>query len=89
MSTHVSKLSLLNEISSVRCAGDILRNRAPLIQQWPWENGIVLQRGSMAEKMREGINDETGAFELMVLVSHLLIMSFQIFLTAVRNSRMH
>lgn len=71
MSSHMSPPVLLNQLSALRREGNKIRTSAPVIQQWPWENGIVLERGSMTAKMRESMTTRDGAFEIMVLVSPL------------------
>lgn len=60
-------------------SGISIRENAPVIQQWPWENGLPLQHGSMESSLRSSL-DGTGQepdFVTMVLVG------FQLFKTII------
>jgi hypothetical protein len=70
MSTYTATPILLDQISLLRRSGDKIRTRAPLIQQWPWENGIALEHGSMSSRMQQNSTGRVlNTFETMVLVS--------------------
>jgi hypothetical protein len=68
MSSHSSSVALLNEISNVKRSGELIRNRSPVLRQWPWENGIALERGSMANAFQRIMTGEAETYEQMVLV---------------------
>jgi hypothetical protein len=73
-STVMSLHSLEEEIEDVKKSGSLIRLEAPLLQHWPWDNGIPLEHGSMRphlEKALEGREDQGDMVEL-VLVSLLV-----------------
>ena len=60
----------LSEISEIQTAGEIIRLKAPVICEWPWENGLALDHGFLVERMRESLtgSNQEPAFVAMVLV---------------------
>jgi hypothetical protein len=92
MSSNENTLVSLNEITSLRRAGHIIRTQAPVIQQWPWENGVVLHHGSMAARLKEKMvgPSKEGDFERMVLVCFLSTFPYVVFFLTLfnRNSQM-
>lgn len=70
MSRHTAVDLLYKQISNIRRSGDLIRCRSPVIQQWPWEIGVALEHGSMAERMKDGLgSSDPDMFQLMILVS--------------------
>ena len=50
MSQNIQLLD--EEVAALESTGTLIRNKANLILQWPWENGIALAHGSMAEFLK-------------------------------------
>jgi hypothetical protein len=67
---HKSKM-LLNQLAAFRDSGKMIRLQSPVLQQWPWDNGIPLEAGLMGERMRHSFNipAREPVFVAMVLVS--------------------
>ena len=55
MSTQfeVEQVVLDEQVAAFESAGVIVRNNSPVILQWPWENGVPLAHGSMAQRLKE------------------------------------
>jgi hypothetical protein len=45
---------LENQVAKFQSSGDLIRLNAQVILQWPWENGIPLDHGSMTESLSKG-----------------------------------
>src|ERR1700677_1827225 len=46
--------------SQVRClqdTGSIIRLTAPVVRLWPWENGVILHPGSLAELLHKELKN--------------------------------
>lgn len=56
MSTQfeVEHVALDLQVAALESAGTIVRHNAPVILQWPWDNGVPLAHGSMALMLKEG-----------------------------------
>jgi hypothetical protein len=61
------------QIQDVKNSGSLIRIEAPLLQHWPWENGIALEHGSMTQYLKEALN---GRGEQDDIVELVLVMSF-------------
>jgi hypothetical protein len=63
----------VQQLLALRETGKSIRLQSPVIQQWPWDNGMPLQHGLMGERMRLSLasTSHEPAFVAMVLVSHL------------------
>ena len=87
-STVMSLHSLEEEIEDVKKSGSLIRLEAPLLQHWPWDNGIPLEHGSMRphlEKALEGREDQGDMVELVLvslLVCKLLYHSLTLYLVS-------
>ena len=68
---HQKSARLLSQLVTFRQSGQMIRLQSPVLQQWPWENGILLEHGLMAERMRCSLSmsECEPAFVVMVLVS--------------------
>jgi hypothetical protein len=69
------------DLESMWLAGEIIREHSPVIQQWPWENGIVLEHGLMEVKLRRELSgsDHDPSLVSMVLVSFYVNCSIDFF----------
>jgi len=45
------------EVADVQSSGSLIRLKAPVVLQWPWENGIALEHGSMRKYLEAGSKD--------------------------------
>lgn len=45
------------EVADVQSSGSLIRLKAPVVLQWPWENGIALEHGSMTKYFEAGAKD--------------------------------
>jgi len=71
---NMSVDSLEAEIEVVKKSGSLIRVEVPLLQHWPWDNGIPLEHGSMQphlQKALEGRQDQGDMVDLL-LVSHFV-----------------
>lgn len=68
---HLSIASAKEDLLALQRAGKTLRIQSPVIRQWPWDNGVPLEEGSlvvaMKEKMSSAVQGEN--FVDMALVS--------------------
>lgn len=70
MSTHASTSMLLAQVTQLHQSHQVIRNKSPVIQQWPWDNGIPLQHGSMVSYLKERLGEAGNEpVEMMTLVS--------------------
>ena len=62
---------MLKQVVDFRKTGKSMRLQSPVLQQWPWDNGMPLQHGLMGERMRQllSTSDHEPVFVAMVLVS--------------------
>lgn len=68
MSQNIQLLD--EEVAALESTGTLIRNKANLILQWPWENGIALAHGSMAESLKGAPEESTvhaGVRELVMV----------------------
>ena len=47
--------SISSSSKDVLPAGNSIRVNAPVIQEWPWENGLPLEHGSMELRLQESL----------------------------------
>jgi hypothetical protein len=58
----------IRRLAELKESGLIVRNSTAVIKQWPWENGIPLQHGSMADTMKDALLDSIHDRELINMV---------------------
>lgn len=58
ISTRTDEMKTLQQLTSLRRSGKVVRTQSAAIKQWPWQNGIVLHDGSMAEYLKEHVLSE-------------------------------
>lgn len=64
------KAVLEKQISAVKSKGNMMRQQTAVIQQWPWDNGLPLHRGSMEAFLQESCpENQNPMFREIVLVS--------------------
>lgn len=73
---------MLKQVVEFRKTGNSMRLQSPVLQQWPWDNGLPLQHGLMGERMRQLLSttDHEPVFVAMVLVSKLVQVSCHTYL---------
>ena len=66
----LSNLDLDTQVAKLAQEGQTIRESTPLIQDWPWSNGIPLNSGDMEEYLRGHLGNEVESNEIneMVLV---------------------
>src|ERR1700677_281475 len=71
MELHQKSVRLLSQLVTFCQSGQIIQLQSPVLQQWPWENDILLEHRLMAERMRCSLSmsEHEPAFVAMVLVS--------------------
>jgi len=67
---QLARQSLTNDLETLAVTGETIREHSPVIQQWPWENGIILEHGSMERKLS---NELSGSEQDPSLVSMVLV----------------
>jgi hypothetical protein len=43
--------NLEKDLTALQKSRALIRTQSPVLLQWPWENGIALERGSMRERL--------------------------------------
>jgi hypothetical protein len=66
--TESSESIIIRRLAEMKETGLTVRNSAAVIKQWPWENGIPLQHGSMADTMRDALLESIHDRELINMV---------------------
>lgn len=82
--TSIQKRSdILKQMAEFQKTGNAMRLQSPLLQQWPWDNGMPLQHGLMGERMRQllSTSDHEPVFVAMVLVSESVQVSCPTYLS--------
>src|ERR1700677_2231872 len=63
-----TKLAYEKAIATVQWNNTTIRVQTPVLQQWPWENGIPLEHGLMAEKLRQQLEHSHHADDIVEIV---------------------
>ena len=64
----LSIVDLEKQISTLAKEGDTIREKTPVIRQWPWVNGIPLHHGSMKAYLSNHLESETQIDEFKDLI---------------------
>jgi hypothetical protein len=84
MSTSsILQKDLQTSLTALQRSREIIRTNAPLLLQWPWENGIALEHGSMRQRLETTLQDSPHDPRLVEMVT-VSIVSLPTFCTLTR-----
>jgi hypothetical protein len=66
---EMTKEDLEDEIAAFKQSGTLIRTQAPVLLQWPWQNGIALEHGSMRGRLEKSLAGSSRDHRLVDMVT--------------------